>query len=82
MCVSLMTRMEEKKKKHKLRQLVRDLKIWQRSRMMVTNQNLIHDEIKTRLIFGYVYHHSVQKLLSSHVLSKNVKIKIISFVWV
>jgi hypothetical protein len=44
--------------------------------MMVTNQNLIHDEIKTKLILGNVYHHSVQKLLSSHVLSKNAKIKI------
>jgi hypothetical protein len=42
----------------------------------VTNQNLIGDEIKRRLDSGDTCHHSVQKLLSSRLLSKNVKIRI------
>jgi hypothetical protein len=41
----------------------------------VTNQNLIQDEIK-RLNFGNACYHSVQNLLSSHLLSKNLKIRI------
>jgi hypothetical protein len=42
----------------------------------VTNQNLIQEEIKKRLNSGNACYHSVQKLLSSRLLSKNVKIKI------
>jgi hypothetical protein len=42
----------------------------------VTNQNLIHEEIKSRLNSGNACYHSVQNLLSAHLLSKNVKIKI------
>jgi hypothetical protein len=38
-----------------------------------TNQNLIHEEIKRRLNSGNIYYHSDQKLLSFHLLSKNVK---------
>jgi hypothetical protein len=41
-----------------------------------TNQNYIHDEIKNRLNFENAYCRSVQSLLSSHLLSKNIKIKI------
>jgi hypothetical protein len=44
--------------------------------MTVTNQNLIQEEIKRRLNSGNTCYHSVQKLLSSHLQSKNVKIKI------
>jgi hypothetical protein len=40
----------------------------------VTNQNLIQEEIKRRLNSGNASYHSVQKLLSSHLLSKNVKV--------
>jgi hypothetical protein len=42
----------------------------------LTNQNSIHEEIKRRLKSGNVCYHSVQNLLSSSLLSKNVKIKI------
>jgi hypothetical protein len=42
----------------------------------LTNQNSIHAEIKSRLKSGNACYHSVQKLLSSSLLSKNVKIKI------
>jgi hypothetical protein len=41
----------------------------------VTNQNSIHEEIKSTLKSGNCYH-SVHNLLSSSLLSKNVKIKI------
>jgi hypothetical protein len=42
----------------------------------VINQNLIHEEIKSRLNSGNGFYHSVQKMLSSRLLSKNLKIKI------
>jgi hypothetical protein len=39
-------------------------------------QNLIQEEIKRILNSGKACYHSVQNLLSSHLLSKNVKIRI------
>jgi hypothetical protein len=42
----------------------------------LTNGNLIQVEVKRKLNSGNVGYHSVQKLLSSHLLSKNVIIKI------
>jgi hypothetical protein len=42
----------------------------------VTNQNLIQEEIKTRLNSGNAYYLSVQSLLSSRLLSKNLKLRI------
>jgi hypothetical protein len=42
----------------------------------VPNQNLIQEEIKRRLNSDNACYHSVQNLLSSHLLSKNVKIRI------
>ena len=41
----------------------------------LTNQNSIQEEIKTRLKSGNGYYHSVQNLLSSSLLSKNIRIK-------
>jgi hypothetical protein len=43
---------------------------------MLTDQNSIQEEIKSRLKLGNACYHSVQKLLSSRSLSKNLKIKI------
>jgi hypothetical protein len=43
--------------------------------MTVTNQNLIQEEIKRKLNSGNPCYHSVQNLLSSHLLSKNLKIR-------
>jgi hypothetical protein len=40
------------------------------------NQNLIQEEIKRRLSSGNACYHSVQNLLSSRLLSKNLKIRI------
>jgi hypothetical protein len=42
----------------------------------LTNQNDIHDEINRRLNSGNACHYSVQNLLSSRLISKNLKIKI------
>ena len=42
----------------------------------LTNQNSIPEEIKSRLRPGNACYHSVQNLLSSRLLSKNLKIKI------
>jgi hypothetical protein len=44
--------------------------------MTLTNQNYIHDEIKSSLNSGNAYYYSVQNLLSSCLISKNLKIKI------
>ena len=42
----------------------------------LTNQNSITEEIKSRLRLGNACYHSMQNLLSSRLLSKNLKIKI------
>jgi hypothetical protein len=42
----------------------------------VTNQNSIHEEIKGRLKSGNAFYHSVQNLLSSTLLSKNIKVRV------
>jgi len=42
----------------------------------VRNQNCIHEEIKSILDLGSACYHSVQSLLSSCLISKNLKIKI------
>jgi hypothetical protein len=41
----------------------------------VTNQNLIQEEIKRRLNSSNAYYHSVQNLLSSCLLSRNIRIR-------
>ena len=52
----------------------------------LTNQNSIPEEIRSRLRSGNACYHSVQNLLSSRFLSKNLKIKNCNFaacfVWV
>ena len=42
----------------------------------LSNQNSIAEEINSRLRLGSAFYHSVQYLLSSRLLSKNLKIKI------
>jgi glycerol-3-phosphate O-acyltransferase len=42
----------------------------------LTDQNCIHEEIKSRLNSGNACYHLVQSLLSSRLLSRNVKVKI------
>jgi hypothetical protein len=56
----------------------------------VRNQNLIQEEMKRRLSSGNASYHSIQSLLSSRLLSKNLKMRIYiqdnnfpcDFVWV
>jgi hypothetical protein len=45
----------------------------------VRNQNLIEEEIKRRFNSGNACYHSVQNLLFSHPLSRNLKIRICSW---
>jgi hypothetical protein len=45
-------------------------------RTTLTYQNCIHEEIKSKLNSGNACYHSVQSILSSHLLSKNVTVKI------
>jgi hypothetical protein len=42
----------------------------------LTDQNCMHEEIKSRLNSGNACYHSVQSLLSSRLLSGNLKVKI------
>jgi hypothetical protein len=42
----------------------------------LTNQNSIQEETESRLKSGNAYYHSVQNIVSSSLISKNVKIKI------
>jgi hypothetical protein len=42
----------------------------------LTDKNCMHEEIKSRLNSGNACYHSVQSLLSSRPLSRNVKVKI------
>jgi hypothetical protein len=44
--------------------------------MTITNQNDIHDEIKSRLDSGNSCYYSVQNIFSSCLISKKLKIKI------
>jgi hypothetical protein len=43
---------------------------------ILTNQNCIQEEIKSRLKSGNACYHSMLNLVSSSLLSKNIKIKI------
>ena len=48
----------------------------------LTNKNSIREEIKSRLKLGNACYHSVQNLLSSRLLSKNLKIEIFrTIIW-
>jgi glycerol-3-phosphate O-acyltransferase len=42
----------------------------------LTDQNCIQEELKSRLNSGYACYHSVQSLLSSRLLSRNVNVNI------
>jgi hypothetical protein len=42
----------------------------------LTEQNSMHEEIKSRLSYGNAFYHSVQSLLSSRLLSRILRVKI------
>jgi hypothetical protein len=41
-----------------------------------TSQNFMHEDINSRINSGNACYHSVQSLLSSHLLSRNLKVKV------
>jgi len=45
-------------------------------KLLVANQNSIHEEIKCRLLSGNACYYLVQNLLSSSLLSKNIKVEL------
>ena len=47
---------------------------------LLSNLNDIHEEIKFRLEAGNSYYNSIQTLLTSRLLSKNFKFKILLFI--
>jgi hypothetical protein len=54
---------------------------WKRGKVQIfgndyNKSKLIHEEIKRRLNSGNACYHSVQNLLSSRLMSKNIKIRI------
>jgi hypothetical protein len=53
-----------------------EIKHLEASGTTLTDQNCIHEEIKSRLNSGNACYHSVQSLLSPRLLSRNVKVKI------
>ena len=48
----------------------------------LTNQNSIQKEIKSRLKLGNACYHSVRNILSSSLLSKNLKIKMYRTIYI
>ena len=64
---------------HRTNLIIFPVDMWKSSniwKQTVTNQNSIEEEIKSRLKSGNACCHSVHNLLSSRLLSKNLKIKI------
>jgi hypothetical protein len=47
---------------------------------MVTDQNCMHEKIKSRINMGNACYHSVKSLLSSRPLSRNIKAKIYTII--
>jgi len=72
---SLITRMQDKIIKVGNKSLKNLAKV-KYIRTRIAYQNYIHKEIMSRLNLGDACYHSVQGLFSSHLLSKNLKIKI------
>ena len=75
-----MFREQHARKDHKRRQAIKlseRVKQFRYLGSFLTHQNLIHEEIKSRLKSRNACYHSVQNLLSSILFSKNINITII-----
>jgi hypothetical protein len=87
----LMSRSQKIGQKHSIKVANRSFQDGGKFRYLVTtltDQNCMHEEIKSRLNLGNACYHAVQGLLSSSLLSRNIKVKIyktiilpVVFVW-
>jgi sorting nexin-29 len=74
----LMSRSQKIGQKHSIKTANRsleDVAKFKYLRTTLTDQNYMHEEIKSRLNSGNACYHSVQSLLSSHLLSRNLEVK-------
>jgi hypothetical protein len=75
----LMSRYEKAGQKHSIKIVNRSFKVVAEFKYLgttLTDQNCMHEEIKSRLNSGNACYHLVQILLSSCLQSRNVKVKI------
>jgi hypothetical protein len=74
-----MTRSQKIGQKHSIRIVNRSLEVvakFKYLRTALADQNCMHEEIKRRLNLGNACYHSVQSLLFSRLLSRNLTVKI------
>jgi hypothetical protein len=75
----LMSRSQKIVQKHSIKvgsRSFEDVAKFKHLRITLTDQNCVHEEIKNRLNLRNACYHSVQSLLSSCLLSRNLKVKI------
>jgi hypothetical protein len=75
----LMSRSQKIGQKHRIQIANRSFEDVARFKYLGTtliDQNFMHEEINNRLNMGNACYHSVQSLLSSRLLSRNLKVKI------
>jgi hypothetical protein len=75
----LMSRSQKIGQKHSMKIANRSFEVVAKFKYLgttLTDQNCMHEETNSRLNSGNACYHSVQSLLSSHLLSRSLKIKI------
>jgi hypothetical protein len=75
----LMSRSQKIEQKHSIKLANRSFEDMAKFKYLgttITEQNWMHEEINSKLNSGNACYHLVQSLLSSHLLSRNLKVKI------
>jgi hypothetical protein len=75
----LMSRSQKIGQKHSIKVVNRsfeDVPVFKYLGTTLTDQNCMYEEINSRLNFGNACHHLVESLRSSHLLSRNVKVRL------